>query len=346
MLQDPDYAASYEAFSAEFNAEAWKDDERILNARLLPDPSKARSRVYATQSTHKSLTALRRATMTLVWDEEFEQKTEENFNDALMTHTSTSPNYQLLASLDVARRQVEMEGYGLVKRMRELAVGLPEQLSCDPLLKKYFRVIGVDGFVPREYRESNAESYFDEKTGWSNFETAWRMDEFVLDPTHLTLEISATGLSGNAFKDKLMNEHEIQINKTTRNTALFIVNIGSTRSQIAHLIGALKKSLAKQTKKCAIFPQASRSSRSYLADAGAAATAELSAFHPAFRAMDSAISLGTTDGDIRSARSLSVTLQTVNISPSTSRRRHRGGRKLVSARSLVTPLPSGSAILV
>ncbi|ANP91155.1 ornithine decarboxylase (plasmid) [Rhizobium leguminosarum] len=347
MLQDPDYAASYEAFSAEFNAEAWKDDERILNARLLPDPSKARSRVYATQSTHKSLTALRQATMTLVWDEEFEQKTEENFNDALMTHTSTSPNYQLLASLDVARRQVEMEGYGLVKRMRELAVGLPEQLSCDPLLKKYFRVIGVDGFVPREYRESNAESYFDEKTGWSNFETAWRMDEFVLDPTHLTLEISATGLSGNAFKDKLMNEHEIQINKTTRNTALFIVNIGSTRSQIAHLIGALKKIARETDEKVRDLSTSQRSSHDLISlTQEQPPLPNFSAFHPAFRAMDSAINLGTTDGDIRSARSLSRDPANCEYLPlDKAEGAIAGGRKLVSA-SLVTPYPPGSAILV
>ena len=32
-----------------------------------------------------------------------------------MTHTSTSPNYQILASLDVGRRQVELEGFELVK---------------------------------------------------------------------------------------------------------------------------------------------------------------------------------------------------------------------------------------
>ena len=33
-----------------------------------------------------------------------------------MTHTSTSPNYQILASLDVGRRQVELEGYEMVEQ--------------------------------------------------------------------------------------------------------------------------------------------------------------------------------------------------------------------------------------
>ena len=33
-----------------------------------------------------------------------------------LTHTSTSPNQQLLASLDLARRQVDIEGFQLVRR--------------------------------------------------------------------------------------------------------------------------------------------------------------------------------------------------------------------------------------
>ena len=38
------------------------------------------------------------------------------FHEAFLTHTTTSPNYQILASLDLARRQVDLEGYGLVER--------------------------------------------------------------------------------------------------------------------------------------------------------------------------------------------------------------------------------------
>ena len=33
---------------------------------------------------------------------------EVTFNAAYMTHTSTSPNYQILASLDIGRRQAEL----------------------------------------------------------------------------------------------------------------------------------------------------------------------------------------------------------------------------------------------
>ena len=51
--------------------------------------------------------------MIVVGDEDF-HTVEESFHEAFFTHTSTSPNLQIIASLDVARRQMELEGYELV----------------------------------------------------------------------------------------------------------------------------------------------------------------------------------------------------------------------------------------
>ncbi|MFX7507429.1 hypothetical protein ABTJ37_24230, partial [Acinetobacter baumannii] len=75
------------------------DDAKLIASRLMPNPAKARVRVYATQSTHKTLTALRQGSLIHIWDQDFRDKTEEAFHEAYMTHTSTSPNYQILASL-------------------------------------------------------------------------------------------------------------------------------------------------------------------------------------------------------------------------------------------------------
>ena len=105
-------------------------------------------RVYATHSTHKTLTALRQGSMIHVWDQDFKDKVEESFHEAYMTHTSTSPNYQILASLDVGRRQVELEGYELIQRQLELAMSLREQVLHHPLLKRYFRFLRVSDMVP------------------------------------------------------------------------------------------------------------------------------------------------------------------------------------------------------
>jgi arginine decarboxylase len=112
-LQDTEYVGRYEAYLAA-DAKHLPTDDELLNRRLIPDPAKARVRVYATQSTHKTLTALRQGSMIHVFDQDFEQNVAEPFHEAYMAHTSTSPNYQILASLDLGRRQVALEGVELV----------------------------------------------------------------------------------------------------------------------------------------------------------------------------------------------------------------------------------------
>ena len=112
-------------------------DDELLNRRLIPDPAKARVRVYATQSTHKTLTSLRQGSMIHVFDQDFEQKVAEAFHEAYMAHTSTSPNYQILASLDLGRRQVALEGVELVQRQIENAMQLRDAIDNHPLLSKY-----------------------------------------------------------------------------------------------------------------------------------------------------------------------------------------------------------------
>ena len=62
----------------------------------------------------------------------------------------------------------------------------------------------------------------------------------MLDATRVTLAVGSTGWDGNTFKTKvLMDKYGIQINKTSRNTELFMTNIGTTRSSVAYLIEVL-----------------------------------------------------------------------------------------------------------
>ncbi len=76
-----------------------------------------------------------------VQDEDFARDAEAQFHEAFLTHTSTSPNYQILASLDLARRQVDLEGYGLVARAYQVASVLRRRIASDPLLRRYFLVL-------------------------------------------------------------------------------------------------------------------------------------------------------------------------------------------------------------
>ena len=92
--------------------------------------------------------------MLLVKDVDF-HTVEAQFHEAVFTHASTSPNQQLIASLDVARRQMELEGYGLVhERHRDRARRSAGRSNSHPLISKYFRMLGADEMVPAEYRQS------------------------------------------------------------------------------------------------------------------------------------------------------------------------------------------------
>ena len=90
-----------------------------------------------------------------------------------------------------------------------------------------------------EYRPSGLEKYFSKSDGWGRMDKAWLQDEFVLDPTRVTLHVGRTGMDGDTFKKLLMDRFDIQINKTSRNTVLFMIHIGMTRGTIAHLVNVL-----------------------------------------------------------------------------------------------------------
>jgi arginine decarboxylase len=137
-LRLPAYRQEYARY-AEQLAEERPTDDALLDRELLPDPARARVRVYATQSTHKTLTSLRQGSMIHVYDQDFSQKAEDTFHEAYMAHTSTSPNYQILASLDLGRRQAALEGFELVQKQVENAMRLRDAIDYHPLLSKYGR---------------------------------------------------------------------------------------------------------------------------------------------------------------------------------------------------------------
>jgi arginine decarboxylase len=349
-LQDPAYAKRYAEFTAGFGPEAWNDEERVLSTRLLPDPARARVRVYATHSTHKTLTSLRQGSMIHVWDQDFKDKTEEAFHEAYMTHTSTSPNYQILASLDVGRRQVELEGYELVQRQLELAMSLREQVLNHPVLKRHFRFLRVGDLVPPAYRESGVDNYYNVETGWNNLEMAWRTDEFAIDPTRATLAIGATGMDGDTFKNKeLMDKYGIQINKTSRNTVLFMTNIGSTRSAVAHLIEVLVKIAQDVDRRVADMSAIERrihDKRVRSLTLEQPPLPDFSSFHFAFRGRSVEGRAQTRDGDIRSAFFLSYGDENCEyITMAEAAQAIEAKREVVSA-LFVIPYPPGFPILV
>ncbi|MCC6472617.1 MAG: decarboxylase, partial [Burkholderiales bacterium] len=235
---DPAYLQRYLAQEKELGSDLEPEDGRLLKRRLLPDPRKARLRVYQTNSTHKSMSSLRQGSMVLVGDQDF-TKHLQPFREAVFTHASTSPNLQIIASLDVARRQMELEGYDLVTRAIALAIEIRRAVNTDPLLAKYFKVLTPAEMIPAEYRKSGFTDYLSPGVTWADVLRSFQEDEFVLDPTRLTLVCGTAGYDGTQFKNLLASEYEIQLNKTSRNSVLLQTNINNTRSDVANLLSVL-----------------------------------------------------------------------------------------------------------
>ncbi len=321
------------------------DDETLLNTRLIPPPD-ARVRAYATQSTHKTLTSLRQGSMIHVNDQDFKGEVEQSFHEAYMTHTSTSPNYQIIASLDVGRRQVELEGFEFVQRQIEAAMSMRRAISDHPLLAKYFTVLTAGDMIPEHHRESGVTSYYDSEQGWTDIWDCWENDEFVLDATRVTLAVGGTGWDGDTFKTQiLMDKYGIQINKTSRNTVLFMTNIGTTRSSVAYLIETLVE-IAKGLDD--LLDDASRMERlsfdrrvkNLMQDLPP--LPDFSRFHDAFRADDV-----TAEGDIRTAFFLSYDDNNCDYLDLNGALKAAmdSGETVVSA-SFIIPYPPGFPILV
>jgi arginine decarboxylase len=339
-LASPAYAAEYARWRAEM---ADVPRAEWAGHRLLPDPARARVRVYSTHSTHKSLSALRQASMIHVRDADFNKQTREAFGEAFLTHTSTSPNQQLMASLDLARRQVDIEGFAMVRSAYKMALAFRQRVRADRLLKRWFTILDEAALVPDEYRPSA-----DPAGGGTQVErwnASWQNDEFVLDPTRVTLYIGHTGLNGYQFReDVLSSRFGIQINKTSINSVLLIFTIGVTWSSVHFLLDALRRVADDLERERAA---ASRAELRLQDDKIAALTTNLPAlpdfsdFDPAFRATPT-----SPDGDIRRAFYAGYAEEDKEYVP--LRRAVdllEQGRRLVST-TFVVPYPPGFPVLV
>jgi arginine decarboxylase len=165
---------------------------------------------YCTQSTHKTLSAFSQASMIHVNDPEFDEHLfRENFN----MHASTSPQYALIASLDVARRQAVMEGYTLMDRLLKFSDELRQRINSTGV----FRVLELEDLLPEELAG----------------------DGIRLDPTKITIDISACGRSSDELREELLQRFNIQVEKSTHNTLTLLVTVGTTRSKVSRLFDAM-----------------------------------------------------------------------------------------------------------
>ncbi|MFT7286035.1 MAG: arginine/lysine/ornithine decarboxylase [Halieaceae bacterium] len=172
---------------------------------------------YVTQSTHKMLSAFSQASMIHVGDPDFD---EGRFREHLNMHTSTSPQYGMIASLDVARKQMSMEGFSRLSRCIEYA----SQLRAGIDKSGVFRVLTLADMLPSELAG----------------------DRVRLDPTKLTIDVSQARHSAGELQRMLYERYSIQVEKITHNTLSVLVTLGTTQSKVLRLLNALQ-TLARES---------------------------------------------------------------------------------------------------
>ena len=343
----PEALKAYEAQAAELGEDLDPKDARLLKTRLVPDPRKMRIRAYMTTSVHKSMSALRQGSIVAVRDEDHKHHASA-FREAVFIHASTSPNQQIIASLDVARRQMELEGYEFVMRAIETALVIRREIGQHPLISKYFSVLGADKMVPDEFRSSGFRDFFTPGTNWLTAVKAVQEDEFFLDPTRMTLVCGSAGYDGTSFKNLLAAKYNVQLNKTSRNSVLLQSNINNTRSDIALLIKVLLE--VSQDIEAQLAEGGENGRAAFAAKVKSLMTdvpdlPNFSRFHDGYREDPGSVTL---EGDMRSAFFAAYEEDDCEYLPLMSPKideRLKSGPELVSA-NFVIPYPPGFPIMV
>jgi arginine decarboxylase len=226
-------------------------------------------------------------------------------------------------------------------------VELFQQRAVDPVVgDQHDGCLRTSDLIPDGFRPSAIAQPL--RSGLRNMMAAWEQDEFVLDPSRITLYIGPTGYDGDTFKrQQLMDRYGIQINKTSRNSVLFMTNIGTTRSSVAFLVEVLvsiARELDQNVSEMSLGEREHFERAVYRLTEMSLPLPDFSGFHPAF--MDHSGSEPTPEGDVR--RGFYLSYDDTNCEYLTGEQideRLDAGVDVVSA-TYVTPYPPGFPVLV
>lgn len=326
-MANPEYQQFYAKWALDFENNPESDK---WQQPLYPNPALVKLRVYATQSTHKTLTSFRQGSMIHVADDLFDAA---HFLEAFRIHTSTSPNYPIIASLDIGRRQAALEGFTQVRKTILLSLQLRQRIRESEDLMPYFQVLGDEELIPPIYRSTGSNDF---PYALSTLSSLWGQSDFVIDPTRVTLNVSKAGIDGSSFRQLLMTRYDIQVNKTSRHTVLFLINIGATQASIDYLMQVLHEMAAKFKHE--------RRRLTQLAQEVSIPLPEKRIYHPAF------LPFATGEyqaSDIRTAYFDGADANNTGYIPHSAHtlEQVQTGKQWVSA-SFVTPYPPGFPVIV
>jgi arginine decarboxylase len=216
----------------------------------------AHSVVYATQSIHKLLAGISQASHVLVQDAQNEKLDRHLFNEAYLMHTSTSPQYSIIASCDVAAAMMEPPG-GTALVEESIAEALDFRRAMRKVDEEYgkdwwFKVWGPNDLVEEGVGESSEwvlrGDTQHEDARWHGF-GALAEGFNMLDPIKATVVTPGLNLDGK-FDDtgipasivtKYLAEHGVVVEKTGLYSFFIMFTIGITKGRWNTLLTALQQ---------------------------------------------------------------------------------------------------------
>ena len=207
--------------------------------------------VYATQSTHKLLAGLSQASQVLVQDSQNVKLDTHLFNEAYLMHTSTSPQYAIIASCDVAAAMMEPPG-GTALVAESIAEALDFRRAMRKVDKDYgkdwwFKVWGPDKLDP-EGVAKQADWMLKANEKWHGFgDIAPGFN--MLDPIKSTIITPGMDMNGKFAKTgipasivtKFLAEHGVVVEKTGLYSFFIMFTIGITKGRWNTLLTALQQ---------------------------------------------------------------------------------------------------------
>ena len=210
------------------------------------------SMVFSTQSTHKLLAGLSQASQILVQDAENYKLDRDIFNEAYLMHTSTSPQYSIIASIDVAAAMMEAPGgTALVEE------SLMEALDFRRAMRKVDEEWGADWWFKVWGPDDLSEEGLEERDAWMlKANEAWHgfgnlAENFnMLDPIKATIITPGLDIKGDfsdkfgipaAIVTKYLAEHGVIVEKTGLYSFFIMFTIGITKGRWNTLVAALQQ---------------------------------------------------------------------------------------------------------
>ncbi len=210
------------------------------------------SMIFSTQSTHKLLAGLSQASQILVQDAENQKLDRDIFNEAYLMHTSTSPQYSIIASCDVAAAMMEAPaGTALVEE------SITEALDFRRAMRKVEQEWGTDWWFKVWGPDDLSEEGIEERDAWmlkpgerwhgfNNLADGFNM----LDPIKATIITPGLDVDGDfadefgipaAIVTKYLAEHGVIVEKCGLYSFFIMFTIGITKGRWNTLVTALQQ---------------------------------------------------------------------------------------------------------